>query len=170
MDYDLAAELSKLSLAIQDARREFQALKDEKDLWLKERELEAIKCVTDALETAKDAVIEANGYAKEVERLRQEADNIVVELKNAHTTMQTERRDFAKQTSEARTIIDKKVIELTEFVATTQQEKMRINGLLDGVKLERQQLQREQQRINDDRAKLATAMKIWKTQRGTIIE
>ncbi len=170
MEHELAQELAKITLAIQDARREFQGVVDEKDAFLLQREQEALQLVTQALETAREAVLETNSYALVVGKLRQEVERVVDELKAAHITMQRERRDFAQQTKEAREIIDKKVVELETFTASVQQEKSRINGLLNSVKMERQQLQREQKKIDDDRAKLTVALQVWQTRPATTTE
>ena len=170
MEHELAQELAKITLAIQDARREFQGVKDTKELYLQEREQEAVQRVTKALEAACGAIEQANEYAKEVERLRQEAECVVQELKDANVTMQAARRDFSRQTQDARDILDKKTTELEAFTASVAEEKMRINGLLDNVKLERVLLRAEQKKIDDDRAKLKTAIQIWQKQQETITD
>lgn len=170
MEHELAQELAKITLAIQDARREFQTLQEEKEQWLQERESENTERIKKALETSRATLEQTNEYAKEVEKLRQQTEAVVAELKEARTTMHGTRRDFAKQTQEVRAMIDNKTLELATFTASVGEEKMRLNGLLDHIKLERAQLRQEQEKINDDRAKLATAIKICQKPHETIIK
>ena len=170
MEHDLAVEQAKLALAVQDARRELQSLVEEKDKFLADREEEAKASVLKGLKTVKDVLSETKQYTDAVESLRQEAERVVVELKEAQKTMQADHRTFLGQVREARSIIDNKTKELEESTTALHLNEMSVRGILKELELGRISLQVEQRKINDDRSKLATAMKIWQTQREITTE
>ena len=109
MEHELAVEQAKLSLAIQELRRELSSLHDEKELFLQKCEREALQRVTEALKTAKGVVKETGEYVAIVETLRQEAEAIVDQIKVAKITMQEQRREFAKQTETTNKALDARV-------------------------------------------------------------
>lgn len=162
MEHELAQELARTSLAIQDARREFDTLKAEKDAWLVQREQDALQRVTDVLENAKEAVEETKSYAHIVEQLRQGAEAMKNQIIEARTSLQTQRHQFDEQTKKVRESIDVKAREAEEFLEKAKIERMRLDGLLDSVRLERTALQREQEKVTKDRQMLGIALKVLK--------
>lgn len=162
MEHELAQELARTSLAIQDARREFDTLKAEKDAWLAKREQEALQRVTDALENAKEMVEETKSYASIVEQLRQGAEAMKVQIIEARTSLQEQRRQFDEQTRETRFSIDAKVAETVKFLEEAKIERMQLNGMLDSVKFERAALEKEQEKVTKDREMLGVAIKVLK--------
>lgn len=175
MEHELAQELARTSLAIQDARREFDTLKAEKDAWLVSREQEALQRVTDALENARNMVEETVEYAKVIEQLRQGAESMKTQIVEARMSLQEQRRQLDEQTKETRKSIDAKVAETAKFLDQAKIERVHLNGLLDSVKLERESLTIEQERITKDRQMLGVAIKelkkrgLWQKQLETTI-
>jgi len=170
MDYPLAKEQAVLSLLIQEARREMESLKIEKELFLQEREGEAVARVVRALDEAKGMVEETKEYIEAVNKLRQEAENILSELKSSKEFMQEARRDFKNKSKETTELLSKRAVEMQEVTASIQLEKVRLNGLLESLRSERKMLADEQKKVDDDRGKLKAAMQIWQKQKETITE
>lgn len=170
MDHDLSKELAKLSLSIQESRREIDALKVEKELFLEEREKEATARVLAALEQSKDAIKQTEDYVELIGRLQDETEAVVHELQTAKSLMQKERREFQARIEEARTTLEAKGKELEVSINEMKREKTKLEGLVESVRGERAMLGNEQTKINDDRGKLHAAFQIWRKQNGTITE
>jgi hypothetical protein len=158
MDFALAKEQVALSLLIQEGRRELDALKAEKDTFIQEREVEASARVTKALEASKDAVKETDRYVETVEGMIEDAQQIAKDIKISRTTLQEERREFARMSETARLQLDGKGKELELFSTKVQVEKMKLDGVVAELNLARSALAREQQIITNDRAKLKAAL------------
>lgn len=162
MDLILAQELAKLSLAIQDSRREFAELQAEKEQFLVERELDANKRVEEALRLAKNAIKETEQYVELIGALTQSAESVTEQIVESKKRMQEDRRALNKKTEDARKLLDAKGRELELSVALMREEKMRLNGLIDTVRIEQAKLQDEQRKTDDKRKMLAVAIKVAK--------
>jgi len=164
MDHSFAQEQARLALAVQEGRRALDALKAEKEAFLKNREVEATDRIARVLEQAKEAVKETDEYFHIVEQMQKEATAITEQLVSAKYSMQEQRRDFEQKTTEARNILEKKTKELEQFVATTRLERVKLEGMLDRLGVERSLLKKEQKKIDDDRVKLKAAFNVWQRQ------
>jgi hypothetical protein len=89
---------------------------------------------------------------------------------SGRNALHEQRRNFEKRSLAVRLSLDTQGKETELFLQSAKEERIRLNGLIDSVKLARESLRVEQAKINDDRAKLATAMKIWQTQTETTTE
>lgn len=170
MDYELAKEQAALALLIQESRREIEALKAEKDAFLKEREEDVLLRVVETLDRARGLIEETNGYAAILEAMRKEAENILSELQSSKVLLQEGRRDFKQRTEEIHTLLSSKAMEMEMLAASAREEKARLNGLLDSLRLERSALEKEQKKVDEDRGKLRAAFKVWQKQKETKIE
>jgi hypothetical protein len=170
VDYDLAQEQVKLTLAIQDARRELQELQNDKEAFLLQREQETTERVTKALQAASDAVKETSGYVASVQQMVKEANHITEEVKILRTGLQEERRAFHARCEEAREQLDAKAKELDALSITIRLEKMKLDGEVAQVQMARSALSDEQKKVDDDRGKLRAAIQIWRKQSETKTE
>lgn len=170
MEHDLAQELAKLSLAIQEGRREFDELKAGTALYLEEREVAATNRVAIALERSRQAVEEINDHVRLIETLQNEMANIINEVKVAKVNLQEERRETQKRTEEIQKYLETKSSELVVEIEKIQQERMKLDGAIESMRMERGMLADEQKKIDDDRGKLRAAMMIWRKQNETTIE
>lgn len=160
MDYNLAQEQTNLSLAIQDARRELNALQVEKESFLLEREKESTMRLKGALEQAQDMVKETNEYVAVVQQMVREAKRIAEEIKALRSSLQDERRSFNEQTEQARTQLDLKAKELQDFSATVRLEKEKLDGELLQIQMARSSLNEQQRSVDGKRKMLAYALQV----------
>lgn len=170
MDYELAKELALVSAQIQDAYRELEDIKAQKGDFIEERTREVDERIRKALTDSKSLVTEANSYADDVRRLITIASELFSDLKARKVAFMEERRLYGDQVANLRDDIDEEIKSLGHMQGDIRKRKSELNGQIDEVTNLREMLRKEQLKVDDDRNKLAGALKVWRKQQETKTE
>lgn len=165
MDHELAQEQAALALAIQDARREMQKLKEEKETFLQEREAEALLRITQVLQEAKDVLDATKEYRNAYEKLRSDAQEIAAAIKDALMLFRESRDAFIKETDETRMYFEKESQSLKVTADGIKAAQRELEATRETIRMDRLVLEKEQRKVTDDRQKLKGAIEMFRKQK-----
>lgn len=160
MEFDLAKEQARLSLAIQDARRSLDVLIAEKSSFLKEREEDAKKAVQDALALAKSTIEETNVHVKAMDTLVHDSVEIVSSISAVLVHIREERKSHIERTKELFSLLEAKQKELLETKIVLKSKEDELERTIKTIALEKKQIAEERQKITVEQERLRNARQL----------
>jgi len=169
-EFEAQQELAKLSLAIQEGRRELDGLRSLKEEFIEERSKEVNAAVYATLESCKSVLNEAKEAANAVVAMRIQAEeclNQAKDLKKAakdtKEAKEEEIKDLLKTLEEDReSLKDQETVIIAERIRQTES--------LEGIKTLLAVIEKEKQSLRNERHKLAIANQVCQKQQETKTE